>query len=249
MSEYILRTENLCKNFGALKATDNVNFSIKKGEIRAVIGPNGAGKSTLMDVILNRTPASSGEVYFKDHKITHVPPYKIANLGLYKCFQISQLFPALTVFQNVQIALIKKHGKIFSMLPRKADFLRKEAEEILALVGMDKHMDEQARFLSYGDQRRLEIAITLAMDPELLILDEPTSGVARAEGYELMEMARNLARAKNITIIFIEHDMDIVFKYADQISILDHGCIIATDTPERIHENEFVQQAYVGGKK
>lgn len=248
MSDIILKTENLCRNFGALQATDHVNLSIERGEIRAIIGPNGAGKSTLMDVMLNRTPASSGEVYFKGKRITKVPPYEIANMGLYKCFQISQLFSTLSVFHNVQLALIKKHKKVNSFLPQKEDFLWDEARQVLSLVGLENHMDEIAQFMSYGDQRRLEIAITLAMEPELLILDEPTSGVARAEGYQLMEMARELAHKNNITVIFIEHDMDIVFKYADQISILDHGVIIATDTPDRIRQNEFVQQAYTGGR-
>lgn len=242
----ILKTENLCRNFGALKAVQSVNLEIHEGEIRAVIGPNGAGKSTLMDVILNRTPASSGHVYFQDRDITKIPPYKIAEMGLYKCFQISHLFLELTVFENVQLALIRKKKLENSFIPRKRNWLWDECKSILALVGIDHLMDGYAKFLSYGDQRRLEIAITLAMDPTFLVLDEPTAGVARAEGYQLMEMVRDLARKKGITVIFIEHDMDIVFKYADTISILDHGTLIATDTPMKIRSNEFVQHAYTG---
>ena len=244
----ILRTEKLCRNFGALQAVKDVDLVIHEGEVRAVIGPNGAGKSTCMDVILNRTHASSGHVYFNDEDITNVPPYKIARRGMYKCFQISQLFLDLTVFENIQLALIRKKGLTSSFLPRKDNWLWDEVKEVADMVGIGHLMKDTAKFLSYGDQRRLEIAITLAMKPTLLILDEPTSGVARAEGYQLMEMTRKLAEEEGITVIFIEHDMDIVFKYADTISILDHGQLIATDVPEEIRKKDFVQQAYTGGE-
>ena len=147
----------------------------------------------------------------------------------------------------MRIALIKHHGRIFDMLPKKENYLREECRNVLAMVGMQDHMDDSARFLSYGDQRRLEIAITLAMEPKLLMLDEPTAGVARAEGYEIMKMIRDLAKAKDFTVIFIEHDMDIVFNYADRISVLSQGALVTTDTPERVKENKFVQEAYFGG--
>ena len=242
----ILKTQHLCRNFGALKATDDVSFELPEGEVRAVIGPNGAGKSTLMDVILHRTPASGGKVFFYDREITKLPAHKIARMGLYKCFQITNLFPRLTVFQNVQIALLQKHGKLYDFLPKKDDYLHDEAKKVLSYVNMEDHMEEAAMFLSYGDQRRLEIAVTLAMEPKLLFLDEPTAGVARAEGYTIMQTVRELAKERGITVVFIEHDMDIVFKYADTISILDHGQLIATDVPSKIRENSFVQAAYMG---
>ena len=246
-NKIILKTEHLSRYFGALKATDDVSLDIYDGEVHAIIGPNGAGKSTLMDLIVNRTPPNEGRVFFEGKEITHVPPYKIANMGLCKCFQISKLFSNLTCFENIQIALIKKHGKVYDMRARRADYLKDEVMQVLNSVGMGANAGETAALLSYGDQRRLEIAITLAMEPKLLMLDEPTAGVARAEGYEIMEMIRDLAHERGFTVMFIEHDMEIVFNYSDRISVLDHGALIATDTPERIHENEFVQNAYFGG--
>lgn len=245
--DVILRTEHLVRYFGALKATDDVSLDIYRGEIHAVIGPNGAGKSTLMDLVVNRTSPNEGRVFFEGKEITKVPPYKIADQGLCKCFQISKLFGHLTCFENIQIAQIKKHKKVYDFMPKRADYLHDEVMEVLESVGMARNAGETAALLSYGDQRRLEIAITLAMEPKLLMLDEPTAGVARAEGYEIMKMIRELALKRGFTVVFIEHDMEIVFNYSDRISVLDHGALIATDTPANIRNNEFVQNAYVGG--
>ena len=243
----LLKTEHIDKNFGALKANNDISIEIHDGETQAIIGPNGAGKSTLMDVIVNRTHASRGKVFFKDKEITRMKPFEIANLGLCKCFQISKLFPHLTCFENIQIALIKKHGKVYDFLPKRSDYLGDEVLSVLDSVGMSDKEKDTASLLSYGDQRRLEIAITLAMEPRLLMLDEPTAGVARAEGYEIMKMIKNLAVDRHITVVFIEHDMDIVFNYADRISVLSQGSLIATDSPENIRNNQFVQEAYFGG--
>ena len=164
-----------------------------------------------------------------------------------KCFQISKLFTNLTVFENVQIARINKVGKCYHLLPVSRSYLKDQVEECLSYVGMTDKMNETAGYLSYGDQRRLEIAITLAMEPTLLMLDEPTAGVARAEGYEIMKLVRDLAHERHMTMLFIEHDMDIVFNYSDQITVLRNGTLVATGTPEEIKENSFVQEAYLGG--
>lgn len=243
----LLKTAHIDKYFGALKASNDISIEIYDGETHAIIGPNGAGKSTLMDVIVNRTRASKGKVIFDDKDITKMKPYDIANLGLCKCFQISKLFAHLTCFENIQIALIIKHHKVYDFKPKRSDYLGDEVEAILKSVGMADKAKETASLLSYGDQRRLEIAITLAMEPRLLMLDEPTAGVARAEGYEIMKMINNLAKERHITVVFIEHDMDIVFNYADRISVLSQGTLIATDCPECIRNNKFVQEAYFGG--
>ena len=243
----LLRTEHLVKYFGALKATNDVSLDIYDGEIHAIIGPNGAGKSTLMDEIVNRTHPSKGKVFFEGREITNRKPFEIADLGLCKCFQISKLFPHLTCYENIRIALIKKHGTVYDFSPKDSGYLKDEVLEVLGSVGMSDKMEETAALLSYGDQRRLEIAITLAMEPKLLMLDEPTAGVARAEGYEIMKMIKNLAQQRNFTVVFIEHDMDIVFNYSDRISVLNQGELISTDTPENIHSNKFVQDAYFGG--
>ena len=247
MSEPILKVENLNRYFGALHATRNVSFEIMEGEVRAIIGPNGAGKSTLMDLITNRTVPGSGKVLFRGDDITGLSPDKIVHKGMTKCFQISKLFTSLTVYENVQIARIEMNKKTFSLFPVHDRYLKEEVKRYLSLVGLESKMNEVAPYLSYGDQRRLDIAIALAMDPKLLILDEPAAGVAREEAYTLMQLIRKLAEERNMTIIFIEHDMDIVFNYADIISVLRDGELIASGKPEEIKENQFVQEAYLGG--
>lgn len=247
MSEPILKVEHLNRFFGALQATNDVSFEVPDGQIRAVIGPNGAGKSTLMDLICNRTTPSSGKVIFRGEDITGLAPHKIVRKGMCKCFQITQIFTNLTVFENVQIARINMNRKTFHFLPVKQDYLKDEVMRVLRLVGLEDKAEDIAGFMSYGDQRRLDIAIALAMEPKLLILDEPAAGVAREEAYTLMDLIRKLGKEQEMTIVFIEHDMEIVFNYADEISVMSNGCLIASDTPEKIRQNEFVQQAYLGG--
>lgn len=247
MSEPILKVEHLNRFFGALHATNDVSFEVPDGQVRAVIGPNGAGKSTLMDLICNRTTPSSGKVVFRGEDITGLAPHKIVHKGMCKCFQISQIFTNLTVFENVQIARINMNKTAFGFKPRKESYLREEVEYYLSLVGIEDKMNEIAGFMSYGDQRRLDIAIALAMEPKLLILDEPAAGVAREEAHRLMQLVRKLGEEQHMTMMFIEHDMDIVFNYADVISVMSNGAMIATGTPDEIKQNEFVQQAYLGG--
>ncbi len=247
MSEPILRVENLNRFFGALHATKDVSFTVPEGQVRAIIGPNGAGKSTLMDLITNRTTPSSGKVYFRGEDITGLAPEKIVHKGMTKCFQISKLFNNLTVYENVQIPRIEMNRRTFNILPVRDTYLKQEVIRYLSLVGLEDKMNETAAYLSYGDQRRLDIAIALAMDPKLLILDEPAAGVAREEAYKLMQLIRDLGKKQNMTIIFIEHDMDIVFNYADEISVLRDGELIATGSPDEIKQNAYVQEAYLGG--
>lgn len=247
MSDIILRTEKLTRDFGSLRAVNEVDFSVTKGEIRCVIGPNGAGKSTFMDLIINKTPPSSGQVFFKEENITHMVPHLIARKGIGRCFQISKFFPELTVFENIQIPCINKDGKTFQMFKDCRGNYKERVESLLESVGIQDRKNSIAGQISYGDQRRLEIAITLACDPTILMMDEPTSGVARKEGYGLMDLAVKLAKGRNMTVVFIEHDMDIIFNYADNISVLHHGQLIATGRPQEIRENEIVQVSYLGG--
>lgn len=247
MSEPILKVEHLNRFFGALHATNDVSFEVPDGQMRAVIGPNGAGKSTLMDLICNRTTPSSGKVIFRGEDITGLAPHKIVRKGMCKCFQITQIFSNLTVYENVQIARINMNKKAFYFLPVKDTYLKDEVMKYLAMVGIEDKAEEIAGFMSYGDQRRLDIAIALALEPKLLILDEPAAGVAREEAYKLMDLIRKLGKEQHMTIVFIEHDMEIVFNYADEISVMSNGALIASDTPEKIRQNEFVQQAYLGG--
>lgn len=247
MSEPILKVENLNRYFGALHATKDVSFEVPEGQVRAVIGPNGAGKSTLMDLICNRTTPNSGKVTFCGEDITGLAPYKIVGRGMCKCFQITQIFQNLTVYENVQIARINMNKKVFSFLRVNDTYLKEEIVHFLSLVGIQDKMNEIAGFLSYGDQRRLDIAIALAMEPKFLILDEPAAGVAREEAYKLMNLVRKLGIDQHMTMMFIEHDMDIVFNYADVISVMSNGAMLATGTPDEIKKNAFVQEAYLGG--
>ncbi len=249
MSEPILKVEKLNRYFGALHAAKDVSFEVPYGQVRAVIGPNGAGKSTLMDLICNRTTPSSGKVIFRGEDITGLPPYNIVRRGMCKCFQITQIFQNLTVYENVQIARINMNKKVFSFLRVGDTYLKDEIIHFLSLVGIQDKIKETAGFLSYGDQRRLDIAIALAMEPNLLILDEPAAGVAREEAYKLMDLVRKLGVDQNMTMMFIEHDMDIVFHYADIISVMSNGALLATGTPDEIKKDKFVQEAYLGGGK
>jgi branched-chain amino acid transport system ATP-binding protein len=244
----ILKTANLTRDFGSLRAVNDVSLDIPDGETRAIIGPNGAGKSTLLDLITNRTRPTSGKVFFKEKEITNFPAYKIAKMGMGKCFQISKLFPELTVFENIQIALISQRNQVYNMYSAGQNILQAEAVKVLSSIGLDKIADELAGYLSYGDQRRLEIGITLALEPTLLLLDEPTAGISRAEGHEVMRLVKSLAAQRALTIVFIEHDMDIVFNYADIISVMHQGALIATGKPNEIKNNSLVQSVYLGEK-
>lgn len=242
----ILKTVGLSRHFGSLKAVNDVSLEIKERSMRAVIGPNGAGKTTLFDLITNRTRPTSGKVYFQGKDITCLPPYKIVKLGIGKCFQISKLFPELSVFENIQIACIGKARKVYNMYSPGNKAMRDEVLQITNSIGLTNLADAPAGYLSYGDQRRLEIGITLALQPTLLLLDEPTAGVSRAEGYEVMKLIKTLASERALTIVFIEHDMDIVFNYAEEITVMHQGAIIATGAPEVIKNNKQVQSCYLG---
>jgi branched-chain amino acid transport system ATP-binding protein len=242
----ILKTVDLVKDFGSLQAVSYVNLEIEEGEVRAIIGPNGAGKSTLLDLVTTRSRPSGGKVYFKGREITHLPSFEIASMGIGRCFQVSKLFPELTAFENIQISSISRCGKVYNMYSSMNGTMRREVTDILDSVGLREMVDELAGCLSYGDQRRLEIGITLGLQPSLLLLDEPTAGVSRVEGHQLMGLVKNLAVAKSITVVFIEHDMDMVFKYADRISVMHLGQMITTGTPEEIRNDETVQRIYLG---
>lgn len=246
MSE-LLRTEKLTRDFGALRAVNEVDFSVERGEVRSLIGSNGAGKSTFLDLVINKTAPTSGKVLFNGEDITGMAPHLIVQKGMGRCFQISKFFPNLSVFENIQIPCIHREKMTYSMLKSAKGKCREQVEQLMEAVGIQDSRDKFAGNISYGDQRRLEIAITLATRPIMLLLDEPTSGVARKEGYMLMELVVNLAKERDLTVVFIEHDMDIIFNYSNTISVLHYGKLIATGKPQEIRDNEEVQAAYLGG--
>jgi branched-chain amino acid transport system ATP-binding protein len=244
----ILQVDNIVKTFGGLRALQDVTLSVRKGEIRAVIGPNGAGKSTLFNVMTGLLAPDSGTVVFNGEGITGMPPYRIIRKGVGRSFQITNIFPRMSVFENVQVALFSHLGKSRNpfRLARKITKVGEEALSILDQVGLaDKH-EMSASVLSHGDQKRLEIAISLASRPKLLMLDEPTAGMSRFESRETVALLKKISKEQELTLVFTEHDMDIVFGISEKITVLQQGSVIADGTPAEIKANPEVRKAYLG---
>ena len=233
----LLETENLTRHFGGIKAVDDVNFSLPEGEIRALIGPNGAGKTTFTSLITGRVEASSGKVHFATRDISKLSPHRRISRGIGYTFQITSVFGELTCYENVMLAA-QKHST------GNQKRLRATAKRTLEQIGLHIERYKLAKDLSYGHQRLLEIAMGIVQRPKLLILDEPTQGLAGAEIRDFIHLIRELAQTS--TILIIEHNMDVVMELAEKITVMDQGRIIAEGTPEEIRANEGVQSAYLG---
>jgi branched-chain amino acid transport system ATP-binding protein len=244
----LLEVRNIVKSFGGLRALQDVSLSVAKGEIRAVIGPNGAGKSTLFNVMTGLLRPDAGDVVFEGEPITGLPPYRVIRKGIGRSFQITNIFPRMSVFENVQVALFSHHrmgGNPLSMA-RKFRRVGEEALDLLGQVGLAEKYDSSASVLSHGDQKRLEIAVSLASRPKLLMLDEPTAGMSRFESRETVALLQRISREQGLTLIFTEHDMDIVFAISEKIMVLQQGAVIADGTPAEIKANPEVRKAYLG---
>lgn len=244
----LLEVRNVVKSFGGLRALQDVSLSVAKGEIRAVIGPNGAGKSTLFNVMTGLLKPDTGDVVFEGDPITGMPPHRIIRKGIGRSFQITNIFPRMSVFENVQVALFSHHrtGNNPFSLARKSTRVGAEALALLDQVGLAEKYDASASVLSHGDQKRLEIAISLASRPKLLMLDEPTAGMSRFESRETVSLLQRISREQGLTLIFTEHDMDIVFAISEKIMVLQQGAVIADGTPAEIKANPEVRKAYLG---
>src|SRR5512139_1494415 len=242
----VLEIRRVVKSFGGLRALQDVTFSVRRGEIRAIIGPNGAGKSTLFNVMTGLFPPDSGEVVFDGGRISGVPPHRIIRKGIGRSFQITNIFPRMTVFENVQVALFSHHGKSRNAFgfARRYPTIAAEALAILGQVGLAEKHETSASILSHGDQKRLEIAISLASRPKLLMLDEPTAGMSRYESRETVALLQRIAREQNLTLVFTEHDMDIVFGISERIMVLQQGSDIADGAPAAIKADPQVRRAY-----
>ena len=244
----ILQLRNIYKDFSGLEVLCGISLEIQRGERHAIIGPNGAGKSTVFNVITGLYKPSKGKIFFLDQDITGWPAHKIALLGLVRSFQITTIFPAMTVFENLRTAVVSKFNRRFNMtsLLGRSKEIRRECDRILEWLRLSHVRDVPACELSYGWQRRLEVSLTLALDPVLILLDEPTAGIDVKETLTFVQFMKEATEGK--TLVIVEHDMDVVFNIADRVTVLNNGEVLVSGTLNEIRENEEVQKAYAGRK-
>jgi branched-chain amino acid transport system ATP-binding protein len=245
-SDYILKMENVCKDFDGLGVLFGIDMTVRYGERHAILGPNGAGKSTLFNLITGKHPVSDGKIYFKGKDITGISPHRINRLGLSRSFQITNIFKTMTVFENVRNAVLSKNSILYNLHSRlaKMEGVNRQTDEILSLIGLFDRKNLIAGELSYGEQRALEIGLTIATDPELILLDEPTAGMSSEETREAVKLIARVVEGK--TLVIIEHDMNVVFSLADQISVLYYGKVLASGPPDQIRSDQRVKDAYLG---
>lgn len=251
-NEPILKIRGLSKTFGALMAIHRIDLDVSKGEVLGIIGPNGAGKTTFFNLLTGVLKPTSGEIRFKGEKISKLPPHKICHRGIVRTFQITQVFPQLTVLENVRLAAQFKNKRAClrffggKEIERVTETL---ARESLNLLGLSNVAHLTIEKLSHADQRLVEICMSLAQDPEVLLLDEPTAGLSIQETTVTMKVLKEISRERQHTILLVEHDMDVVFYLADRIIVLGFGEIIAEGSEQEIRSNERVQKAYLGGSE
>ncbi len=244
-----LAVKGLCKCFGAVRAVDAVTFSVASGEFLALIGPNGAGKSTCFNIINGQLPPDSGEVRFDERDIARLPPREICRRGIGRTFQVAATFGSMTVAENVQMALIAHKHETYRLWRPAASYHRARALELLDQVGMRDAADRPCRELAYGDVKRVEFAIALASEPRLLLMDEPTAGMAARERNDLIALVKKLVVERGISVLFTEHSMDVVFAFADRIIVLARGNLIADGDAKSIRDHPLVRQVYFGSGK
>mgnify|MGYP003630650588 CR=1 FL=1 len=243
----ILRVENLKKSYDGFLAVNGVSFAVQQGELKALIGPNGAGKSTCFNMLMGQLKPTGGQVFLDGENVTGQRPRDIWRKGVGRTFQITGTYQSMSVIENVQMALISHHRKLFSMLPRAWKLYRDEAFEFLETVSMADQADRPCSVLAYGDLKRLELAIALTHRPRLLLMDEPTAGMAPRERIALMQLVADIVQDQGVSVLFTEHDMDVVFAHAHHIMVLNRGELIADGSAAEVRENPQVQEVYLGG--
>ncbi|MEW6261990.1 MAG: ABC transporter ATP-binding protein [Thermodesulfobacteriota bacterium] len=248
MSETILKVENLFKSFNGNAVLNGVNFTVAEGELSSIIGPNGAGKTTLFNLITGLHMPDQGRIYFQDRNIAGRQPYDVVRLGIAKAFQITSIFPRLSVLDNLMATLVAHHQRNLNLITPVAGLkdLRGRAFEILESVGLADQAQQQSGILAHGNQKRLDMALALALEPTLLLLDEPTAGMSPEERRETVKLVQKLWEQLKITMLFIEHDMDIVFGISQKVRVLCYGILIAEGPPAEISRNEKVIEVYLG---
>jgi len=245
----ILETQKIMKSFGGLTAVYDVNLRVREGELTSIIGPNGAGKTTLFNLLTGHLPVDSGRIIFKGQDITRLPPHTISRMGIGRSFQRLNIFPRLSAFENVQVAVFSAQRQSRNLFSRASRLALRETESILDSVGLLEKKWVKGGLLAHGDQKRLEMGIALAVGPTLLLLDEPTQGMSPRESAEITRLIQKLVKEKGLTLIFVEHDMNVVFGISDNIRVLHQGRIIFGGKPEEVKNNEEVQRIYLGEEK
>jgi len=248
-AEMIFETINLSKHFGALIAVDSINLKVRKNSLHAIIGPNGAGKTTFFNLLSGNLEPTSGQVIFKGRDITHQPVHRTIHFGIGRSFQITNIFPNLTVFENIRLAAQALGPDNFKFWQAASNFKRYEERtwEVIDKVGLRSRAQTPARTLPHGDQRKLELGMILAPDPEVLLLDEPTAGMASEQVPELIGLIQEIQKAGDKTVMLVEHNMNVVMSVSDAITVMHQGKILAEGTPSQIAANKEVQTAYLGG--
>ena len=246
----MLKIDKVSKSFGGIIATDNVSMEIQPNSINALIGPNGSGKTTLFNLITGKIDIDEGQIFIENNNITNLKESEITHLGIARAFQITNIFRTLSVKDSIKVALLAKQHGLNNMWNRfKTHSINNEAESIAKLSGLTKSYNTISSALSHGDQKLLDIALALALKPKVLLLDEPTAGMGPEERWKMIDRIQKLWKKTKMTVLFIEHDMDIVFDIAQNIYVLQQGAIIAEGTPKEIKSNKKVIKAYLGGGK
>ena len=249
MNAPLLKVSGLGKSFGGVKAVDGIDFTLHKGELLALVGPNGAGKSTTFNMVNGQLRADRGSIQLEGQELVGLRPRAIWRQGVGRTFQIAETFASLTVVENVQMALISHGDKLFSMWRRAGEYQREEALALLDQVGMKPQADRPCSVLAYGDVKRVELAMAMANAPKLLLMDEPTAGMAPRERNSLMALTKQLVIDRGMAVLFTEHSMDVVFAYSDRMIVLARGRLIAEGKPLEVRDDPKVQAVYFGSGK
>lgn len=242
----LLSVRNVGKSFGGVRANDYVSFDLNEGELLALIGPNGAGKSTLFNMINGQLRADTGSILFRGQELVGLRPREIWALGVGRTFQVAHPFNSMTAVQNVQVALMSRDRNIFNFWRRGTGYCRDEAMALLGSVSLEDQCDKPCSHMAYGDVKRLELAVALAHKPRLLLMDEPTAGMAPQERNELMARTKQLVNEYKVSVLFTEHSMDVIFAYSDRMVVLARGRLIAAGTPAEMRGDSRVQEVYLG---